>query len=75
MANVKAEGLTILHISDFHFEPNVQYDQDIIINGLLEKIKEMNKTEWQPDLILCTGDIAYSGKPHEYKPAKVRVRS
>lgn len=70
MANVKAEGLTILHISDFHFEPNVQYDQDIIINGLLEKIKEMNKTEWQPDLILCTGDIAYSGKPHEYKPAK-----
>jgi CRISPR-associated protein (TIGR02710 family) len=30
----------------------------------------MNKSEWQPDLILCTGDIAFSGKPQEYKPAE-----
>jgi len=70
MTDVEAKGLTILHLSDFHFKPNFQYDQDIILNELLKKISEMNKSEWQPDLILCTGDIAYSGKPSEYKSAR-----
>jgi predicted MPP superfamily phosphohydrolase len=70
MTDVEAKGLTILHISDFHFKPNFQYDQDMILNELLKKISEMNKSEWQPDLILCTGDIAYSGKPSEYKSAR-----
>ena len=70
MSHVKTEYLTILHISDFHFKPNIQYDQDTILSGLLEKIKEMNETEWRPDLILCTGDIAYSGKPKEYEAAQ-----
>jgi predicted MPP superfamily phosphohydrolase len=70
MTDVEAKGLTILHLSDFHFKPNFQYDQDIILNDLLKKISEMNKSEWQPDLILCTGDIAYSGKPSEYKSAR-----
>lgn len=70
MTDVEAKGLTILHLSDFHFKPNFQYDQDIILNELLKKISEMNKSEWQPDLILCTGDIAYSGKPGEYKSAR-----
>jgi len=70
MKNIETKGLTILHLSDFHFKSNVQYDQDIILNGLLEKLKEMNSSEWQPDSILCTGDIAYSGKPSEYKSAR-----
>jgi CRISPR-associated protein (TIGR02710 family) len=70
MTDVEAKGLTILHLSDFHFKPNFQYDQDTILNELLKKISEMNKSEWQPDLILCSGDIAYSGKPSEYKSAR-----
>jgi CRISPR-associated protein (TIGR02710 family) len=69
MTEGKAEDVTILHISDFHFKPNTKCDKKIILSGLLETIKGMHKTEWQPDLIACTGDIAYSGKPEEYKSA------
>jgi len=70
MKDVEAEGITILHISDFHFKPNFQFEKDIILSELLKKLSEINKSEWQPDLILCTGDIAYSGKPSEYKSAR-----
>jgi len=70
MKNVEARGITILHISDLHFKHGVQHNQDIILNELLKKISEMKGSEWQPDLILCTGDIAYSGKPSEYQSAK-----
>jgi len=70
MTDIKAMGLTILHISDFHFKADFRYDQDIVLSELLKKISEMNKGEWQPDLILCTGDIAFSGKPEEYRPAR-----
>jgi len=69
MREAKTKGLTILHVSDFHFTSNVQYEKDIILDGLLKKISEMNKGEWHPDLILCTGDVAYSGKSSEYKSA------
>lgn len=70
MTGFEVRGFTILHISDLHFKSNIRHDQDVILSGLLKKMSEMRESEWCPDLILCTGDVAYSGKPSEYEPAR-----
>jgi len=80
MSESDAKVLTFLHISDIHFEPDNK-DQKMVLSKLLNLIQDISEGKWNSlsevfkgrlclDFIFCTGDIAYSGKPSEYKLAK-----
>lgn len=61
-----------LHISDLHFhtKSGARYHEDIVQEELLKEIRRCQKdTEWRPDMIFVTGDIAHSGKKAEYENA------
>jgi DNA repair exonuclease SbcCD nuclease subunit len=60
--------MKILHLSDMHFK-DTDVSQDIVLSSLKSKLKEIVKTEDCPNLILITGDIAFSGKKEEYEKA------
>ena len=73
------DGLTFLHLSDIHFrgeyyqpEGSANYAEPAeVANQLVEKLAEdynANRIEC-PELVLVTGDIAYSGHPDEYRDA------
>jgi formylglycine-generating enzyme required for sulfatase activity/predicted MPP superfamily phosphohydrolase len=58
-----------VHLSDLHFRAEDQpaWDADIVLRGLLEDLQaRMRDQAFSPDLILVSGDIAYSGAPAEY---------
>lgn len=61
--------LKILHLSDFHFKTG-NVSQDIVLSSLSKKIEKICKTEIKPNILIITGDIAYSGKKQEYIQAK-----
>lgn len=64
----------ILHLSDLHLK-KANFSQDVVITSLAKKIKELFKKGATPDLLLITGDIAFSGKAEEYEEAKLFVDS
>lgn len=53
--------LTWLHISDIHFHPKTEWRDSTARNSLLEYLKEIFEKDksLRPDLIFCTGDIAF----------------
>ncbi|RDE51647.1 MAG: hypothetical protein DVS81_04500 [Candidatus Accumulibacter meliphilus] len=53
--------LTWLHISDIHFCPHTEWRDSLSRGELLDYLKtHFTTSEWpQPDLIFCTGDIAF----------------
>jgi len=60
-----------LHLSDLHFGIGDQYDRAIVLNALLEDIRELRANQGLSlDLIFITGDLAYSGKKAEYEIAR-----
>ncbi|RPD39493.1 metallophosphoesterase [Chitinophaga barathri] len=61
--------LKILHLSDLHFK-STGLAQDVVVSSLLTAIQELCEKEDKPDLLLLTGDVAFGGKPEEYKKAK-----
>lgn len=59
-----------LHISDLHLGHTDTYTQDIVLGSLLRSFERGEPlADFPPDLIFCTGDVAYSGKPEEYREA------
>jgi len=73
-------NLTWLHISDIHFNPRTEWRESTARKGLLKYLK----TEFErdpslvPDLIFCTGDIAYGETTRtpitdQYEQAKVFI--
>mgnify|MGYP006282721957 CR=1 FL=1 len=60
-------SVSCLHLSDLHFRAK-NYEQDKVLRHLLKNIEESN---WKPDFIVVTGDIAYSAQPNEYKQAVI----
>lgn len=63
--------ITWLHISDLHFRKD-DYNSSIIREAFLQDLKSMClEKNLHIDLILVTGDIAFSGQPEEYKLARV----
>jgi len=67
---VISKNITWLHISDTHFGKSDahQYDEDIVVESLLEDIDErIKKDGLKPDFIAVTGDLAYSGKSSQYE--------
>lgn len=70
--------ITWLHLSDLHFRATGQHrwDEDIVLQALLADVQECRKAyELVPDLILISGDIAYSGAPAEYDLARAFFES
>jgi formylglycine-generating enzyme required for sulfatase activity len=65
--------VTWLHLSDLHFRASEQkrWDENIVLRALLVDLRErMSSDDLYPDLILVSGDIAFSGKPEEYALAR-----
>jgi len=61
--------ITWLHLSDLHFRAEAahKWDEDIVLRALLQDVRCcMSDYGLQPDLILVSGDIAFSGAPEEY---------
>lgn len=61
--------MKILHLSDLHFTAN-SISQDVVISSLLKKIEDICREGEKPNIIILTGDIAFSGKEEEYAKAK-----
>jgi formylglycine-generating enzyme required for sulfatase activity/3',5'-cyclic AMP phosphodiesterase CpdA len=65
--------VTWLHLSDLHFRASEQnrWNENIVLRALLVDLRErMASDGLRPDLILVSGDIAFSGKPEEYALAR-----
>lgn len=69
--------LTWLHISDIHFHPKTEWRDSVARSGLLTYLTQAfdRDDSLRPDLIFCTGDIAYgetgsSPLVDQYKQAK-----
>ena len=62
-------AITWLHISDFHIRGGDPYDRDVVLRALVRSVQEFRERGRAPDLIFATGDVAHSGKPHEYELA------
>jgi formylglycine-generating enzyme required for sulfatase activity/calcineurin-like phosphoesterase family protein len=65
--------ITILHLSDIHFkkkidEENKNFRQEVQ-KKLIHTVKAHTKKHKKPDFVVVTGDIAFSGKQHEYREA------
>ena len=66
--------ILILHLSDIHFKKREKEDNKTfrkeVQKKLLEAVTSFGKKERDPDVVAITGDIAFSGKAHEYEEAK-----
>lgn len=55
--------MRFLHVSDFHFGQQSSFDRDEVQSSLLDFIHSQDTTF---DGLVCTGDIAFSGRASEY---------
>jgi formylglycine-generating enzyme required for sulfatase activity/3',5'-cyclic AMP phosphodiesterase CpdA len=64
--------ITWLHLSDLHFRAGERHtwDEDIVLRALLDDVRARMEDGLTPDVILVSGDIAFSGTPAEYALAK-----
>lgn len=69
MPEDNAIDLRWLHISDFHFKADVQYDQDVVLRALLKSLPKLIHRIGHVDVVFATGDIADTGLPSEYVQA------
>lgn len=68
--NELSKELKWLHISDFHCKENIKWSQDLVLNSLLNDVKNKYSGESRPDLIFVTGDVSFSGKKAEFSMAQ-----
>lgn len=72
-----ARSLTWLHISDLHFghgDANYRFDQEGVTGAVLDHARERASKLGPPDLILLTGDVAFSGQAAQYVQAREWLR-
>ena len=63
--------LCFIHISDMHFKESESWESNRVLSGLIRDLVEKKKSEHlNPDYVLVTGDIAFSGKGGEYRLAQ-----
>jgi len=57
--------ITWLHLSDLHFRAEKQHtwDEDVVLRALLDDVRKQWGKGLAPDLILVSGDVAFSGQP------------
>jgi formylglycine-generating enzyme required for sulfatase activity/predicted phosphodiesterase len=61
----------ILHLSDLHFRAEDAWDADPVRNALIDDAVRLRDERGGVDLVIVTGDIAWSGKKAEYERANV----
>lgn len=61
----------ILHISDLHINSKENFDRSVVLDPLIERVKEDLTSGFKPEIIIMSGDVAYSGKEKEYALAKI----
>lgn len=65
--------IRILHLSDLHFRTGsggTAWDSKSVLGRLVTDTVELAQGGHKPDLVVITGDIAFSGQPEEYELAK-----
>lgn len=64
-----------IHLSDMHFgHPNIshQWDQRLVLDSLHRDIERLEERKIpKPEVLLVTGDIAFSGNAEQYAEARV----
>jgi formylglycine-generating enzyme required for sulfatase activity/predicted MPP superfamily phosphohydrolase/archaellum biogenesis ATPase FlaH len=60
----------ILHISDLHIDEKDNFDRSVVLNSLIDKVKDDLEQGFKPEIVVVTGDIASKGLAAEYDLAK-----
>jgi predicted MPP superfamily phosphohydrolase/energy-coupling factor transporter ATP-binding protein EcfA2 len=60
----------LLHISDLHVKEGEEFDRSVVLDPLIDRVAEDIDNGFQPEVIVVTGDIAYSGKETQYQSVK-----
>jgi len=71
-SEVTQDSVTWLHLSDLHFKVGselITYNQAVVLNALWEDIARQISNGLQPDFIVFSGDVAFSGSKKEYDAA------
>ncbi|MGR9046700.1 MAG: metallophosphoesterase family protein [Gammaproteobacteria bacterium] len=58
---------TVVHISDIHSQPSRKRELQIRVRALIHDLKQCSAS---PNLLIVSGDIAYSGKENEFETAR-----
>ncbi|MBF8276240.1 MAG: hypothetical protein HW390_1313 [Candidatus Brocadiaceae bacterium] len=61
----------ILHLSDLHVSAQGNFDRSVVLDPLITRIKEDLTNGFRPEIVIMSGDVAFSGKTEEYAQAKV----
>ena len=56
-----------LHISDLHMREAENAQRQAVLAAMIEDIRNRSTEEGQPDFLVATGDLAFSGKTSEYE--------
>lgn len=63
--------ITWLHLSDLHLKETTSYNAKVVLDALLADIERQKQDEeLEPDFVVVSGDIVFSGNPNEYEQAK-----
>jgi predicted MPP superfamily phosphohydrolase len=65
-----AEPIRILHLSDLHFRKDREEDFSDVLFGLGDAVGTMVKDGKNPDFVVLTGDLVWSGKSPDYQLAR-----
>jgi len=60
----------ILHLSDLHVSAQGNFDRSVVLDPLITRIKEDLTKGFKPEIVIMSGDVAFSGKTEEYALAK-----
>ena len=60
----------VLHLSDFHFNPQRRWDSDPVLTGLTRAIGQLVSDGLAPDVVAVTGDVADQGRAEDYQQAR-----
>lgn len=66
----KHDQFQLIHISDLHIRQKDDFDRSVVLDPLIRRSKEDLKKGFTPEIVVVTGDIAFSGKKEEYEIAK-----
>jgi len=60
----------LLHISDLHVKSGEEFDRSVVLEPLIDRVEHDMVNGIQPEIVVATGDVAFSGKEAEYQKAK-----
>jgi 3',5'-cyclic AMP phosphodiesterase CpdA len=67
----KPNQFQFLHISDLHISNDETSDRAVVLDPLIERVRDDRKAGINPEIVIVSGDIANTGAEAEYEQAKV----